>query len=217
MKKRTMFFLLILGTFLLVGNTPMKMTLSNNKVVYITDISKEYPLEKLKLNGKEWLEKKYDLLDEYFGKSESFKISTGSADEQYKKCYISSKKGDNTLVLFFSGAMGGYGNYTDGVDIYLNKNDFPSLEKCIPSKFVNKNMTFTNGLMLNIDSKKVKKILGDKTTYEDKEIFVYSFNVPISLKGKDGKEREFDRFRSFEIHFTENKVSKIYLRVGDVS
>ena len=78
-------------------------------------------------------------------------------------------------------------------------------------------MTFTNGLMLNIDSKKVKKILGDNTTYEDKEIFVYSFNVPISLKGEDGKEREFDRFRSFEIHFTENKVSKIYIRVGDVS
>ena len=193
----------------------LNFTLSSGKKVAGLEIKQEYPLEKLKLNGREWLENRYELLDEHFGKSESFQISPKDAIESDKKCYFSTQKGDNTLVVFKSGPMGGYGNFIDGIDIYLDKNNFEGLEKCVPSKNVNRNMTFENGLKLNIDKKRVKKILGNTITYEDENLLLYDFSVFKIITGKDGKNTEYQRFRFFEMIFAKNKLSYIQIAVGD--
>ncbi|HNX65215.1 MAG TPA: hypothetical protein PKI60_08550 [Oscillospiraceae bacterium] len=89
------------------------------------------------------------------------------------------------------------------------------MEKCVPSKNVNRNMTFENGLKLNIDKEEVKKILGNTVTYEDKDLLYYDFSVFKIIKGKDGKNTEYQRFRVFEVIFTKNKLSNIHIGVGD--
>lgn len=213
--KKVLVFTIFVFFLLSAEDTLSNLTLSSGKKVTGFEIKQEYPLEKLKLNGKVWLENRYELLDEHFGKSESFKLSPGNASESYKKCFFSTQKSDSTLVVFSSGAMGGYGNFIDGIDIYSDKNNFEGLEKCVPSKNVNRNMTFENGLKLSIDKKKVKEILGNTVTYEDENLLRYDFSVFKIITGKDGKNTEYQRFRVFEIIFAKNKLSYIHIAVGD--
>lgn len=176
-------------------------------------IEKSYSLNNFDLFDKQFLEKSYEDIQKYFGKTEAYHPDTGSAVETVKACYISANPQDKTLVLFSSGPMGGYGRAVDAIVVMKDKKSYEYVRTCSPSRKINKKIIFRNGLRLGLTKTEVKKKMGEQVSLEQENLLIYDFVEKKDIIKNEVPEKgatvTLFIFRSMRLSFDKDILSGI--------
>ena len=137
-------------------------------------------------------------------------------------CYVSPT--DGTVLVFYSGVMGG------GVDItwfavWSREAAFPHYSRCTSSRLVSRNLSTESGLRLGLTREKVDRIVGKPTkpgrTSTKYEYLCRSKMTDNEIKGfKTANNWDvtsdpyFDRMSWIEVHYANSKASRI--EVGEI-
>jgi hypothetical protein len=124
-------------------------------------------------------------------------------------CYVNN----NQILKFESGPIGGWDQLT-GVVIAKLESCPVCKDKCVFSKTIGKNLSFTNGLKLGLTKQVVETLLGIPDRKEgDKNIYEKSKKVILN---ESGKKRLGVKYRShyqtyrYEIKYDQEKVIFIH-------
>ena len=92
----------------------------------------------------------------------SSKTTRVSRDEEsdVSVCYVSPT--DGTVIVFYSGAMGGWKDIT-WFALWSREAAFPHSSKCTPSKLVSRSLSTESGLQLGLSSEKLERTAGKPT------------------------------------------------------
>lgn len=88
-------------------------------------------------------------------------------------CYVSSRNGDGTIVVFEAGAIGAWEEIT-AVTIFSRIAKFDERAKCTPSDAISKDTRTNDGLGLGLDRKSITQKLGTPTAEKNNNVlYVY--------------------------------------------
>jgi len=108
------------------------------------------------------------------------KIDGESADGEIY--YISTAKGDDTVIEFSSGPSGGW-EQLDGFIITTSQNLTKEINPT-PSVIVNRKTSTKSGLRLGLSPKDFERIIGRKPSFKKRDALYYSFHKK-EMEGKD--------------------------------
>jgi hypothetical protein len=135
------------------------------------------------------------------GKAGTF--SVGSGDEKDEAvCYRSASNEDDTIVVFYSGALG---SWTDVTRISVAKSRaLPwSAKRCKPNRLVSRNLEFLRGLKLGSQATDVSRALGPPSRSSKTKLYYYvSHNCGPELILKKKPRPDCEVVDSVEAKFT---------------
>lgn len=82
------------------------------------------------------------------------------AGEDVQACYTAARAGDRTVVVFTSGAMGGFGLEVGAFALHARAPDRPGMAGCTRSSRVRSDVVTSTGLRLGMSEAAVVKLLG---------------------------------------------------------
>jgi hypothetical protein len=120
------------------------------------------------------------------GTAAQFKIGLGEAADD-AVCYRSSLKNDDTVVVFYFGALGGW---TDVTQISVSQGEPASIRvaHCAASRTVSRNLKFLKGLSLGMSSADVRQMLGPPSRAKKSQLSYYVSHNCTSGKVNGAKE-----------------------------
>lgn len=113
-----------------------------------------------KLLGFTLLKSSYKDIRAKLGQAKGFQTEQGEEAPLYI-CYKSNNRRDGTIVVFETGAMGGWEKIV-AFRLISDKTSFRWRNKCKKTPFVSKNIQTRSGIKLGITQKQLEKILGNK-------------------------------------------------------
>ncbi len=138
-------------------------------------------------------------------------------------CYVSPA--DGTVLIFYSGAMGGWRDLTHFA-LWSPKAKYPHQSQCTPSAQVSRNVATTSGLRLGLTQNQLEQIAG-KPTKSGSETSKYEYlcrakMTPEEIKGfKDANNWDvtndpyFDRMSWIKVQYANSVASRIDIgRIG---
>ena len=120
------------------------------------------------------------------GTAAQFKIGLGEAADD-AVCYRSSLKNDDTVLVFYFGALGGW---TDVTQISVSQGEPASIRgaHCAASRTVSRNLKFLKGLSLGMSSADVRQMLGPPSRAKKSQLSYYVSHNCTSGKVNGAKE-----------------------------
>jgi len=158
-------------------------------------------------------------LKDVHAKLGSAKVTRVSRDEEsdVSICYVSPS--DGTVLVFYSGAMGGWKDIT-WFALWSRKAAFPSASRCTMSAEVSQNLSTQSGLRLGLTKAQFEGIAGTPTSVAT---FSAKYDYICRQKMTDEQIRGFktrnnwdvtndpyfDRMSGIEVHFTDTMASRV--------
>jgi hypothetical protein len=151
-------------------------------------------------------------------------VTRVSRDEEsdISVCYVSPI--DGTVLVFYSGAMGGWKDIT-WFALWSREATFPHASQCTPSKLVSQGLRTPSGVRLGLTKADLERILGKPKERGTKSL-KYSYLCRKKMteeeitrfKTMDWDVRSdpyFDRMSWIEVRYTESTTSRI--EVGEIT
>jgi len=132
-------------------------------------------------------------------------------------CYVSP--GDGTVLVFYSGSMGGWKDIT-WFALWSREAAFPQASQCTPSELVSGNLSTKSGLRLGLSLPELKRIEGSPTKH-GRELIKYEYICRSKMtateiagfKTANGwdvtKDPYFDRMSWIDVYFAKAAASRI--------
>lgn len=119
------------------------------------------------------------------GAAVEFKIGSEGGDNAV--CYRSSLKNDDTVVVSYFGALGGW---TDVTQISVSQGEPASIRDahCAPNRTVSRSLKFLKGLSLGMSSADVRRMLGPPSRAKKSKLSYYVSHSCTSGKVNGAKE-----------------------------
>lgn len=155
----------------------------------------------------------------------SAKVTRVSSEEESDIgiCYVSPA--DGTVLVFYSGAMGGWKDIT-WFALWSRTAAFPHTSQCTPSAKVSQSLSTRSGLRLGLRQAQLKEIVGTSSTVEGSSL-KYDYVCRQRMTDEEVKSFKavnnwdvtsnpyFDRMSWIEVHFTNAAASRIEIGKTD--
>jgi hypothetical protein len=146
------------------------------------------------------------------------KLARVSRDEEsdVSVCYVSPI--DSTVLVFYSGAMGGWKDIT-WFALWTREAGFPHASQCTSSKLVSRNLSTQSGVRLELTNAALEQIVGKPTEHAPESV-KYNYLCRRKMtedeikRFKDANNWEarypyFDRTSWIEAHYLNSTVARI--------